>query len=101
LPKLAITKLDVLDGLKNVKICTKYKLNGKDIGYLPANIYDVEKCKPIYKDFKGWNNIDRNVINITDLPKETQDYLKFIEKDIKIPIAIVSIGPERKETIEV
>jgi adenylosuccinate synthase len=99
--KLAITKLDVLDGLKTVKICTQYSLNGKNIDNFPASIEDVKKCKPVYKEFKGWTKIDKNSSKFTDLPKEAQDYLKFIEKETGIPITIVSIGPGRKETIEV
>ena len=99
--KIAITKLDVLEGLKTIKVCIKYKLDGKEIDYFPASIEDVKKCKPIYKEFKGWDKINTNSNKITDLPKEAQDYLKFIEKELKIPIAIVSIGPGRKETIEV
>jgi len=99
--KIAITKLDVFDGLKTLKICTKYRLNGKEIDYFPANIEDVENCKPIYKEFKGWSKIDASSTKISDLPKEAQNYLKFVEKELKTPIAIVSIGPGRKETIEV
>jgi len=99
--KLAITKLDVLDGLKAVKICTKYKLDGKQIDYFPANIEDVKKCKPVYKEFKGWSEIKSNSKKLSDMPKEAQSYLKFIEKELKIPIAIISIGPGRKETIEI
>ena len=99
--KLAITKLDVLDGLKTVKICTKYKLNGKDIDYFPANIEDVKRCKPIFKEFKGWEKINGSSEKISDLPNEAQKYLEFIEKEVKTPIALVSIGPGRNETIEV
>jgi len=98
---LAITKLDVLDGLKTIKICIKYDLNGNKIDYFPANIEDVKKCKPIYKEFKGWNKISIKSNKFTDLPKEAQYYVKFIEKKLKIPISIVSIGPGRTETIEV
>jgi adenylosuccinate synthase len=99
--KLAITKLDVLDGLKTIKICVKYKLDDKQIDYFPANIYDVEKCIPIYKEFKGWGKIDSDSKKLSDLPKQAQDYLKFIEKEVKVPISIISIGPGRSETIEV
>ncbi|UCD13461.1 MAG: adenylosuccinate synthetase, partial [Thermoplasmatales archaeon] len=99
--KIAITKLDVLNGLKHVKICTHYKLNGKKIDYLPANIEDVKKCKPIYKEFKGWNKISKDSSKFSDLPKEAQDYLQFIEKENEVPIAVVSIGPGRRETIEI
>ena len=99
--KLAITKLDVLDSLKQVKICTHYQLNGKKIDYFPANIEDVKQCKPIYKEFKGWDEIDKNSSKFSDLPKEAQEYLNFIEKELQVPIAVVSIGPGRRETIEI
>jgi len=99
--KIAITKLDVLNGLKTVKICTKYKINGKEIDYFPANIEDVKKCKPVYKEFEGWETINSESTKLGDLPREAQEYLKYIEKELKTPIAIVSIGPGRKETIEV
>jgi len=99
--KIALMKLDVLDGLKTVKICIKYKLNGKEIDYFPANIEDVKKCKPVYKKFNGWEKIDSSSKKISDLPKEAREYLKFIEKELKIPFALVSIGPGRNETIEV
>jgi adenylosuccinate synthase len=99
--KIAIMKLDVLDGLDTIKICIKYKLNGEEIDYFPANIEDVQNCKPIYKKFKGWKKIDGSSSQISDLPKKAQEYLNFIEKELKIPFALVSIGPGRKETIEV
>ena len=94
-------KLDVLDGLKNVKICTKYKLDRKEIDYFPANINDVEKCKPVYEELKGWESIDKDACKISDLPKEAREYLKFIENKLGIPYALISIGPGRTETIEV
>ncbi len=99
--KLAITKLDVLDDLETVKICTHYSLYGKKIDFFPADIEDVKKCKPIYKDFKGWKKINNDSASFSDLPKEAQEYLNFIEKKLDVPIAIVSIGPGRKETIEI
>jgi adenylosuccinate synthase len=98
--KLAITKLDVLEGLDKVKICINYELNAKKIDYFPAKIEDVEKCNPIYKEFKGWDKIDKKSSSFSDLPKEAQDYLKFIENEVKVPLSIISIGPGRKETIE-
>ncbi|MCK5030218.1 MAG: adenylosuccinate synthase [Thermoplasmatales archaeon] len=99
--KLAITKLDVLDGLKTVKICTEYQLNGKKIDFFPANIEQVTKCKLLYEEFEGWNKINTNLAKLADLPENAQTYLKFIEEELKTPIAVVSIGPGRKETIEV
>jgi len=98
--KLAITKLDVLDGLKTIKICASYNLNGKKIDFFPADIEEVKKCKPVYKEFKGWGKIDTKSNKLTDLPKEAQEYIKFIEKETGVSIAVVSIGPGRTETIE-
>ncbi len=98
---LAITKLDVLNGLPELKICTSYSLNGKTIDYFPARIDDVAACKPIYKNFKGWSTMDASSQKISDLPKEAQTYLRFIEKETEVPIGLVSIGPGRAETIEV
>jgi adenylosuccinate synthase len=98
--KLAIMKLDILDGLEKIKICTKYKLNDKEIEYFPANIEDVKKCEPIYKEFKGWKKINSNSKKLSDLPKEAQEYLKYIEDFLNVPISLISIGPGRKETIE-
>ncbi len=68
---------------------------------LVKNHKHVKNCKPVYKEFKGWEKIDGSSTKISDLPKEAQKYLKFVEKELKTPIAIVSIGPGRKETIEV
>jgi adenylosuccinate synthase len=99
--KLAITKLDVLNGLSQVYVCTQYQLNGKKIDYLPANIEDVAACKPVYKEFKGWETIDPSIKTFEELPKESKTYLRFIEREVGVPINLVSIGPGRTETIEV
>jgi len=99
--KLAITKLDVLDGLETIRICTHYVHNGKKIDSFPANIETVRDCKPVYKEFKGWKSIEKKSKTFTDLPKEAQAYLQFIQKELNVNIAVVSIGPRRTETIEV
>ncbi len=97
--QIAMTKLDVLNGLDKVKICTKYELNGEKIDYLPADINDFYKCKPIYEIFEGWGDFDSKNKNITEIPDNAKSYIKFIENEIKVPIKIVSIGPGREETI--
>jgi len=98
---LAITKLDVLNGLPEIKICTSYSLNGKNIDYFPARIEDVVVCKPVYKTFKGWTMMNPSSAKFSDLPKEAQSYLRFIEKETGVKIRLISIGPGRNETIEV
>ncbi len=99
--KLAITKLDVLNGLSEIKVCTQYNLKGKIIDYFPANIQDVAACKPVYKTFKGWKTISPASSKFSDLPKEAKSYLRFIEKETDVKIGLVSIGPGRDETIEI
>jgi adenylosuccinate synthase len=99
--KLAVTKIDVLNGLNKVKICTNYLLNGKKINYVPSDINELKKCKPIYTEFDGWDEFNVNIKNFSDLPKNTKKYLNFIEKNLDTSIKIISIGPGRKETINV
>ncbi|MBU0498333.1 MAG: adenylosuccinate synthase [Candidatus Thermoplasmatota archaeon] len=97
---LAITKLDVLNGLKTLKVCTQYKINGKIINYFPANTYDLEKCEPIYTQLKGWTDLPKPITTLSDLPKEAQEYLTYIQKEVATPISLVSYGPERSETLD-
>ena len=95
---LVITKIDVLTSIEKIKICTHYQYNGKKINYLPFNI-DTEELKPVYKEFDGWNE-DVNQINEFDkLPKNLKKYIEYLEKELMIPIKIVSVGPDRSETI--
>lgn len=94
---IAITKLDVLNGLKTVKICTEYELNGEKIKKFPSAIEDVYQVKPLYKEFDGWDEIEKPS-SFFDLPKHAQSYLSFIESYLEIPIHVVSTGPKRDET---
>jgi adenylosuccinate synthase len=98
--KLALTKLDVLNNFDTVKICTAYKLNGKTIDYFPANIDEVACCQPMYQEFNGWNKFTKPMKTFSDLPSSAQQYLRFIEKETQTPLALVSIGPGRTQTIE-
>jgi len=95
--ELVITKADVLSGFDTIKICTHYKLDGKEIDYLP---YEVnEPLEPIYKEFKGWKEDISKVKSYDQLPTELTDYLKYIEKEVNVPIKVISVGPNRDETI--
>ncbi len=95
--ELIITKADVLTDFDTIKVCTHYKLNGKEINYLPYEIN--EPLEPVYKEFKGWKE-DISKIDIYDqLPTEFKDYLNYIENEVKVSIKIVSVGPNRKQTI--
>lgn len=96
---LCITKLDVLDGIEELNICTGYELDGKQIDMLPIGAEDVGRCKPIYETIEGWKDTTFGVKTWADLPKNAQHYLKRLEALCGVPVAIVSTGPERDETI--
>jgi len=96
---LCITKLDVLDGLPELQICTGYKLNGKVIDLLPIGADEVAGCEPIYETMPGWQETTFGVKRWEDLPQAARNYLDRLEALCGIPIDIVSTGPERDETI--
>jgi adenylosuccinate synthase len=98
--ELAITKIDILSGQKEIKVCIGYKYNGKSIPYSSCGYEELFKLTPIYKILPGWSeNID-GVKKLKDLPKNCQEYLKFIEKFLEVKISIVSTGPQREEYIQ-
>ena len=94
---ITVTKLDVLSGLSELKVCTAYELNGKKIKELPASIHDFPKCKPVFKVFKGWGTDISKITKYRNLPKEAKKYIEFIIKELGVPIAILSVGPGRGE----
>ncbi len=93
---LAITKLDVLTGMNEIKLCTGYEYEGKVIDYVPATLWEMEKLKPIYKEFKGWDKDLSEVKSYDELPQEAKDYLNFIQDYLEVPIYLISTGPERE-----
>ena len=96
---IALTKLDVLDDLDEIKICIGYELKGKKIDYLPAAVEDQLKVKPIYKIFKGWKTSTKGTKSFKDLPKNAQEYVQGLENFIETKVASISTSPERKDTI--
>ena len=96
---LAITKLDVLDELEEIHICIAYELSGKRIDYFPSNAEDFGKCKPIFKVLPGWKCSTAKCRKLEDLPSKAMDYLRFLAELMEVPIAIVSLGPNRDQTI--
>tara|TARA_A100001234_G_scaffold212912_1_gene214923 strand:+ start:529 stop:1821 length:1293 start_codon:yes stop_codon:yes gene_type:complete len=96
---VALTKLDVLDELEEIKICVQYELNGKKIDYLPAAVEDQLKIKPIYKTFPGWKISTKGVKNIEDLPENAKNYIFAVEDFIGSKISSISTSPEREDTI--
>jgi adenylosuccinate synthase len=96
--KLIMMKGDVLSGFKTLKVCTSYNYKGKEIQHLPYNI-EAENVKPIYTEFSGWNEDLTTMTEDAQMPKALNDYIEFLEKELEIPITIVSVGPDRKQTI--
>ena len=98
--EIIITKIDVLSGLKKIKICTGYKLNGKSIPYSSCGYQELSHLTPVYKEFPGWDEEITQVKKFHDLPKTCQDYLHFIKKFLGIKISLISVGPQREEYIK-
>ena len=96
---IALTKLDVLDELNEIKMCVKYEINGKEIDYLPAAVDDQLKVKPFYKTFPGWKTSTKGMRNLEDLPNNAKIYIHAIEDFIGAKIASISTSPEREDTI--
>tara|TARA_B000000460_G_C21520684_1_gene395650 strand:+ start:221 stop:1492 length:1272 start_codon:yes stop_codon:yes gene_type:complete len=96
--QLMMMKGDVLSGFETLKVCTGYKYKGEEIEHLPYNI-EEENLTPIYKEIKGWKEDLTNMTEESEFPQEFKDYITFIEKELEVPIKIVSVGPDRKQTI--
>jgi len=96
---LCITKLDVLDGLEKLMICTSYKYNGEMLELPPVGADAIEKCEAVYEEMPGWTETTMGVRNKDELPQNALNYLKRLEEVVGIPVDIISTGPERDETI--
>ncbi|MBB1140907.1 adenylosuccinate synthase [Myroides sp. WP-1] len=96
--ELYMMKADVLSGFETLKVCTKYTYKGEVINYLPYNI-EPENVEPIYEDIKGWNADLTGMTSYEQLPIELKEYIQFIENYLEIPVKVVSVGPDRKQTI--
>ena len=96
---IALTKLDVLDELEEIKMCIGYEINGKKIDYLPAAVEDQLRVKPVYKKFQGWQSTTKGIKSFEELPSLAKTYIKELEKFIETKISSISTSPERNDTI--
>ncbi|MBE0650155.1 MAG: adenylosuccinate synthase [Bacteroidales bacterium] len=96
--ELKMMKVDVLSGFKEIKVATHYKINGKLTDHVPYECSD-ENIEPVYKTVPGWEENLENVYTFDDLPQSLKDYILFIEKEVGVPINLVSVGPDRKQTL--
>jgi adenylosuccinate synthase len=96
---IALTKLDVLDGLEEIKVCTGYKLDGRSIDYLPASQGQQARVEPVYTSLEGWKDSTVGARSWADLPAQAVKYVRLVEELIGAPVALLSTSPEREDTI--
>ena len=96
---IALTKLDVLDGFPELKVCTDYRIDGKSVDHLPASIIAQEKVEPVYETLEGWSESTEGARSWADLPATAIKYIRRIEELIEAPVALLSTSPERDDTI--
>jgi adenylosuccinate synthase len=96
---VALTKLDILDALDEIKVCTGYRLNGKPCESFPAVSHDLRLVEPVYETLPGWKSSTEGVTELDGLPAAARDYVGFISEQIGAPVGLVSTGPERGQTI--
>ncbi len=97
--ELSMMKADVLSVFETIKVCTHYQINGEIVDYLPFDIDGVE-ITPIYKEVKGWNCDLTSLHNYESSPQALKDYVSYLEKELDVPITVVSVGPDRKQTLQ-
>jgi adenylosuccinate synthase len=96
---IALTKIDVLDGFDEIKVCVAYDLNGERIDYLPSSTVDQANLKPIYETIKGWGDETVGARSWADIPADAVKYVRYIEELIEAPVALLSTSPDRDDTI--
>jgi adenylosuccinate synthase len=97
--QIALTRMDTLAGVKKLKVCVAYELDGKTIDHYPADLTVLEKCKPIYKEFDGWDDDISKVRNYKDLPDAAKKYIETIEEITGAKVSMIGVGPNRDEAI--
>lgn len=97
--ELALTKMDVLNDFEQIKLCTKYKLNGSKTDIFSLDLFEIEHVKPVYHTMPGWQQDVNACTSVDELPSKAKDYLHFIEDYLNVSLTILSTGPNRKETI--
>ncbi len=95
----ALMKLDVLDAVETIKVCVAYEVDGKRITNVPASVRKLERCKPVYEEFKGWNTPTTGCTQWDELPEQAQKYVAYLENLTGVKVSILSVGPKRASTL--
>ncbi|HTZ89684.1 MAG TPA: adenylosuccinate synthase, partial [Alloacidobacterium sp.] len=96
---LVVTKMDVLDGLDEIPVCTGYEIDGKLVDTMPADVRGLEAIRPVYTKLKGWKQSTENIVEFDKLPQAAREYLRFLEQESGARIGMVSTGPDRDQTM--
>ncbi|MGH9379777.1 MAG: adenylosuccinate synthase [Thermoanaerobaculia bacterium] len=96
---VALTKLDVLDELDVIRVCTAYRLDGREVEHLPATTEELERCTPVYRDLAGWRTPTVGTLDFDALQAQAKDYVGFLERELGVTVHLVSTGPRREETV--
>jgi len=96
--ELSMMKADVLDKFETIKVCTHYIINGEKMNYFPFDINDIE-VTPIYEELPAWNTDLTKLTSFADAPKELKDYVKYLEQKLEVPVTVISVGPDRTQTL--
>ena len=96
--ELSMMKADVLDKFETIKACTHYIINGEKMDYFPFDINDAE-VTPVYEEIKGWNTDLTKLTNFADAPQALKDYVTYLERNLEVPVTVVSVGPDRTQTL--
>lgn len=96
---LALTKIDVLGVVDDIKVCVAYELDGKQIEYVPSSPEDYDRVKPVYKTFSSWDEKLPEAKKLEDMPQSLKDYVRFIEEQLEVPAMLLSVGPDRNDTM--
>ena len=101
LTEIALTKLDVLSGFESIKVCVAYNVNGNNILEMPASLSEYRLARPVYESLSGWDNLPDKIWEkgFNALPETLKDYIKFVEDQVDCPVKLISVGPQRHETI--
>jgi adenylosuccinate synthase len=97
---LALIKLDVLTGLEQIRVCTAYRHQGRELGDFPASLRTLERCEPVYRTLPGWAASIEGARVVADLPATARDYVRFVEDELEVPADLLGVGPEREAMIE-
>ncbi|MDB4787047.1 adenylosuccinate synthetase, partial [Planctomycetaceae bacterium] len=96
---VAVALLDVLDGLEELQICEAYEINGVKTTDFPSHLDDLAVAKPVYRKIAGWMSDTTGITNYDDLPENARNYVEALGKILEVPVDIVSVGPDREQTI--